>query len=39
MKRFDRIFRNFFLGKPGLCKKVNQIVNSTHYIMKLLNIK
>lgn len=39
MKHFDRVIRNFFLGKPGLCKKMNQIVNSTHYIMKLLNIK
>lgn len=39
MKNFDRIIRNFFLGKPALCKNMNKIADSLHYIMKLLNIK
>lgn len=39
MKQVKRMMRNFFSGKPCLCKTVNRIVESTCYIMKLLNIK
>lgn len=39
MKGCHRIIRNFLLGKPGLCKMIQKIVDSTCYIMKLLNIK
>ncbi len=39
MKKANRIIRNFFSGKPAFCRSINKIVESTCYIMKLLNIK
>lgn len=39
MKNCKRFIRNFFLGKPGICKCFDKIADSTCYIMKLLNIK
>lgn len=39
MKKVNRIMRNFFIGKPDLCRTVNKITESTCYIMKLLGIK
>lgn len=39
MKKANRIIRNFFSDKPAFCRSINKIVESTCYIMKLLNIK
>lgn len=39
MKKINRVMRNFFIGKPDLCKTIDKITESTCYIMKLLNIK
>lgn len=40
MKKNNKPFiRNFLLAKPKICNALKNIIESTEYIMKLLNIK